>query len=90
VNRKFLSSLALTLFLTPGVVWFIPQEWVPLPANQTGNCDPSYPDVCIKSPPPDLNCHDIPNTDFKVLPLDPHRFDTDGDGIGCETSEPEP
>ncbi|MFN3347313.1 MAG: excalibur calcium-binding domain-containing protein, partial [Candidatus Bipolaricaulaceae bacterium] len=21
---------------------------------------------------------------FKVLPPDPHRFDRDGDGVGCE------
>lgn len=50
----------------------------------TQNCDPSYPDVCIPPPPPDLDCGDIPNRNFKVLPPDPHRFDPDGDGIGCE------
>jgi hypothetical protein len=50
-----------------------------------GNCDPSYPTVCIPPPPPDLDCGDIPYHDFKVLPPDPHGFDGDGDGIGCET-----
>ena len=49
-----------------------------------GNCDPAYPDVCIPSPPPDLNCKDIPYRRFKVLPPDPHNFDGDHDGIGCE------
>ena len=49
------------------------------------NCDPSYPDVCIPPPPPDLDCGDIPHRNFRVLPPDPHRFDTDRDGIGCET-----
>jgi micrococcal nuclease len=49
------------------------------------DCDPSYPDVCIPSPPPDLDCADITYRDFQVLPPDPHRFDGDGDGIGCET-----
>jgi len=49
------------------------------------NCDPSYPDVCIPPPPPDLDCSDIPYRNFRVLPPDPHRFDGDGDGIGCET-----
>lgn len=49
-----------------------------------GRCDPSYPTVCIPPPPPDLDCKDIPYRRFKVLPPDPHRFDRDGDGIGCE------
>jgi len=47
-------------------------------------CHPSYPDVCIPPPPPDLDCRDIPYRRFRVLPPDPHRFDRDGDGIGCE------
>jgi micrococcal nuclease len=50
-----------------------------------GNCDPSYPGVCIPPPPPDLDCGDIPYRRFQVLPPDPHRFDNDGDGIGCES-----
>ncbi len=61
----------------------------PTPAQATptpsGNCDPSYPTVCIPPPPPDLDCGEIPYRDFTVLPPDPHRFDGDGDGIGCET-----
>jgi micrococcal nuclease len=49
------------------------------------NCDPSYPTVCIPPPPPDLDCKDIPYKKFKVLPPDPHKFDSDKDGIGCES-----
>lgn len=51
------------------------------------NCDRAYPDqdVCIPSPPPDLDCKDISYRNFTVLPPDPHRFDGDKDGIGCET-----
>jgi micrococcal nuclease len=52
--------------------------------SQQKNCDPSYPDVCIPPAPPDLNCGDIPHRRFRVLPPDPHRFDGDSDGIGCE------
>ena len=52
---------------------------------KSGNCDPSYPTVCIPPPPPDLNCKDIPYRRFKVLPPDPHKFDSDKDGIGCES-----
>lgn len=48
------------------------------------SCDPSYPDFCIPPPPPDLNCDDIPQKNFKVLSPDPHGFDKDKDGIGCE------
>lgn len=47
-------------------------------------CHPSYPTVCIPPPPPDLDCRDIPYRRFPVLPPDPHRFDPDRDGIGCE------
>ncbi|SDP20521.1 micrococcal nuclease [Actinopolyspora xinjiangensis] len=35
-------------------------------------------------PPPDLDCSEISAQDFRVRPDDPHRFDRDGDGIGCE------
>jgi micrococcal nuclease len=52
----------------------------------TGSCDPSYPDVCIPPPPPDLDCADVPYTNIRVLPPDPHHFDgRDDDGLGCES-----
>jgi endonuclease YncB( thermonuclease family) len=54
-----------------------------------GNCDLSYPDVCIASPPPDLNCDDITDRGFKVLSPDPHGLDSDSDGVGCETESSE-
>lgn len=48
------------------------------------NCDPAYPTVCIPSPPPDLDCGDVPHRRFQVLPPDPHNFDGNHDGEGCE------
>jgi hypothetical protein len=49
------------------------------------NCDPSYPDFCIKPYPPDLDCKDVlPHKKFVVLPPDKHGFDQNKDGIGCE------
>lgn len=48
------------------------------------NCDPAYPDVCIAPYPPDLDCGQIPFRRFRVLPPDPHKFDRDGNGFGCE------
>jgi len=54
-------------------------------SGDTGACDPAYPTVCIPPPPPDIDCGDIRYRNFKVLPPDPHRFDGDEDGLGCET-----
>lgn len=50
-----------------------------------GNCHPSYPTVCIPPPPPDLDCAQVNASNFTVVGSDPHGFDGDGDGIGCET-----
>ncbi len=59
---------------------------VPQPTSPPrGDCDPAYPTVCIPSPPPDLDCKDVPYRRFQVLPPDPHNFDRDNDGIGCES-----
>ena len=49
-----------------------------------GGCHPAYPSVCIPPPPPDLDCGEIPYRRFKVLAPDPHGFDRDKDGVGCE------
>ena len=57
----------------------------PVLAVQKNNCDPSYPDVCIAVYPPDLDCGDIGFSNFKVIGSDPHGFDRDNDGIGCES-----
>lgn len=50
-----------------------------------GNCDDSYPGVCIPPYPPDLDCGDIAERDFAVVGSDPHGFDQEGDGLGCES-----
>lgn len=53
-------------------------------APSGSNCDPSYPDACIAPPPPKLNCDDVREKNFKVRGADPHGFDRDKDGVGCE------
>jgi len=58
--------------------------WASATPSPPPNCDPAYPDVCIPSPPPDLSCPEISFRNFRVLPPDPHGFDMDGDGLGCE------
>jgi Staphylococcal nuclease homologue len=60
-------------------------ECGPVPPPPPGkDCHPSYPGRCIQPPPPDLDCRDISARNFKVVGSDPHRFDGDNDGIGCE------
>lgn len=54
------------------------------PAPLPGSCDPAYPGVCIPPPPPDLDCRDVRHRRFRVRTPDPHRFDGDGNGVGCE------
>lgn len=56
-----------------------------IPEPIQNDCDVSYPDFCIPSSPPDLNCGDIAQKKFTVIQPDPHGFDGDGDGIGCES-----
>ena len=74
---KLLVLVAFLLFFSPAMA-------------QQQACDPSYPTgengqkICISPGPPDLDCKDIPYRRFKVLSPDPHRFDGDKDGIGCE------
>lgn len=55
------------------------------PGGLGSECDPAYPTVCIAPPPPDLDCADVQYRNFAAPPPDPHRFDGDGDGVGCET-----
>jgi hypothetical protein len=64
--------------------WYTIFDYPPIEGFEGDDCDPAYPDVCIKSSPPDLDCSDIKERNFQVLSPDPHGFDGDGDGIGCE------
>jgi hypothetical protein len=66
-----------------------PKPSPPPPPPAGGKCAASYPTVCIPPPPPDLDCGDISYRNFRVrwdVPNpDPHRFDGNHNGIGCET-----
>jgi micrococcal nuclease len=51
-----------------------------------GDCDKaSYLGMCIAPSPPDLDCAEVGFTNFQVIQPDPHGFDRDSDGVGCET-----
>lgn len=60
-------------------VAIVPAAGLPAP-----DCDPSYPTLCLPVGAPDLDCGDLSERRFPVLPPDPHRFDGDHDGVGCE------
>lgn len=56
----------------------------PKPApRQPSNCDPNY-SPCVPNVSYDLDCPDI-GFRVHVIGSDPHRFDRDGDGVGCES-----
>jgi micrococcal nuclease len=59
---------------------------LPSGGGRAQECDRAYPGVCIPPPPPDLDCTEIAEHDFEVRAPDPHGFDRDHDGIGCETT----
>ena len=60
-----------------------------LPVALPSNCEPSYPGICIAIGSADLDCGEIQWRRFQVrwdvANPDPHRFDGDGDGLGCES-----
>lgn len=88
VDQREKSALSALIVKCPGArMPLVPAPAAgptPLPAA-TGNCDPAYPTVCIPPPPPDLDCVDIAFRRFTVLAPDPHHFDGDHNGIGCES-----
>lgn len=56
----------------------------PTPApRQPSNCDPNY-SPCVPNVSYDLDCPDI-GFRVRVIGSDPHRFDREGDGVGCES-----
>lgn len=81
-SNLFIDDVALLEVLPP------PPTPPPSPTpRDPEECDSSYPTVCIPPPPPDLDCVDIEFRNFLVLDPDPHQFDTDNDGVGCETTQ---
>ena len=61
-----------------------PDVIVTVSPTTSSECDPAYPGLCLPPNAGDLNCKDVVAENFQVLPPDPHRFDRDRDGIGCE------
>src|SRR5690606_27485088 len=55
----------------------------PVAPAQPSGCDPNYT-PCVPMVTYDLDCGDI-RFSVQVIGGDPHRFDGDGDGWGCES-----
>jgi hypothetical protein len=51
------------------------------PAPISNECDPNYT-PCVPSVLSDLDCGDI-EMEVEVVGTDVHRFDPDGNGVGC-------
>lgn len=68
-----------------------PVETTPVtPPPATSKCDPGYAGCVPLGPPngPDLDCADIKRLGLapvKVIGVDSHKLDRDGDGIGCDS-----
>lgn len=50
-------------------------------------CHPAYTGACVPVDPPegDVNCTQIPETNFRSVGDDPYGLDGNGDGIACES-----
>ena len=92
VDKQMQDNMQVTPEPVPRLITEPIQQRVPAPGFEDvpemiveSDCDPSYPDVCIPPYPPDLDCGDISYRNFYVSRADPHGFDIDNDGIGCES-----
>jgi hypothetical protein len=47
------------------------------------DCNPAYEGACIPNSVGDIDCPDVPDTNFSSVGSDPYRFDGDGDGVAC-------
>lgn len=71
---------------SPSAAATMPGTTTAKPLAGRSACDPAYPDDCIPPPPPDLDCADVARevrVDHRYG--DPHGFDRDKDGWGCES-----
>jgi hypothetical protein len=51
----------------------------------SAGCDSNYAGTCVPDSSYDLDCADISGS-VDVVGSDPHGFDADGDGYGCESN----
>jgi resuscitation-promoting factor RpfB len=82
-TNKVVSSEAVTkpaVAEVTAIGTYVAAAIAPAPSN---NCDPNYR-PCVPRVSYDLDCKDI-GMQVTVIGSDPHNFDGDGDGAGCES-----
>lgn len=85
LSKEVLEAVPMKLFLS-ALIGFSAAVAMPTgPTAAQQNCDASYPTLCIPPGAPDLDCADVDQKNFPVRQPDPHRFDGDKDGVGCES-----
>ena len=52
-------------------------------SNNATECDPNYGGICVPMSDTDLDCSDLSGP-VTIKGLDPHGFDGNGDGLGCQ------
>jgi endonuclease YncB( thermonuclease family) len=82
-GRSVLDIPGTTIATAPSTT-VVPPAVTTVPKPDVAGCDPSYPTLCLPVDIPDLDCGSITARRFPVVAPDPHRFDGDRDGIGCE------
>lgn len=86
-NRKMVSNDVTTQLVNQVVAngTYVAPAPQPAPAPRPSpNCDPNYTGGCVPNVSYDLDCPDI-GFSVTVVGDDPHGFDRDGDGYGCES-----
>jgi hypothetical protein len=74
-----------TVAVLPAATSSSPPSPTSTPAPAPGEaCDPNYAGYCVPIVPYDLDCGDIGHR-VSVVGVDIHHFDSDHDGIGCES-----
>lgn len=80
--RKLIGESITTAPVTKVIAQGTKVPYTPPPAP-VNNCDPNYT-PCVPNVSYDLDCPDI-GFMVRVIGSDPHRFDRDKDGYGCES-----
>lgn len=85
-NRRYATSFADAGFIVDSTcsAWTMSLQAIESSGGGGGNCDSSYPDVCIPPYPPDLDCPDIEFRRFEVRGPDPHGFDGETTASGAK------
>jgi endonuclease YncB( thermonuclease family) len=86
-SRRYATPFSQGMFIADSTCagWTMSLQGIEVSGGGGADCDSSYPDVCIPPFPPDLDCPDISYRRFEVRGSDPHGFDGDNDGVGCES-----